>query len=164
MKFSEHAKMILLDGAKSKIRRKGADIQISKFRLFVRDRNEVWTQITESTKLANPVLVIYDKKKGGGIVKFSDPLLCDFTDAMLFWEDVLTLYNLLCFTKEEDREEYNIIKISANGKRISDLFDRFLPWADKALLHSNLLEESGAVQTIIASNMGNDASKFLEGE
>ena len=142
MKFSKNAKMILLDGARSRIERKDVGIQIYKFKLFVRGRDGLWRQVTEETKLANPVLVFYDKKKGGGIVELHDPLLCDFTDAMLFWEDVFTPYNLLCFTKEEDREEYNIIRISANGKGFSDLFDRFLPWADKVLLHSNLLEES----------------------
>lgn len=164
MKFSKHAKMILLDGTRSKIKRKDVVTQIYKFRLFVRDRDGIWRQITEDTKLVNPVLVIYDEKKGGGMVKLHDPLLCDFTDAMLFWEDVLTPYNLLCFTKEEDKDEHNIIKISANGKRISDLFDKFLPWADKALLHSNMLEKSGTVQTIITSNIENDASESFEGE
>lgn len=164
MKFSKHAKMILLNGVDSKIKTNDGVIQIYKFRLFVQDRERIWRQITEETRLANPVLVIYDKKKGGGIVKSHDPLLCDFTAAMLFWEDVLTSYNLLCFTKEEDREEYNIIKISANGKRFSDLYNRFLPWADKALLHSNLLEESGTIQVAIASNMENDAVEIFEGE
>lgn len=164
MILSKKAKKVFLYGTESRTTRQDRWIQVLNFRLFVRDRHGVWIQITENTKISNPVLVLYDAKRGGGVVSLQDPLLCEFTDAMLFWEDAVVPCNLLCFTKEEDAEEYNILKISANGKRISELFDRFLLWADKVLLHSNLLEEMGTVQSIISSNMENDSSEICEGE
>ena len=75
---------------------------------------------------------------------------------MLFWEDVIVSCNLVCFTKEEGKEEYNILKISANGKRISKTFTQFLLWADDVLLHSNLLEaKDGAIRVTDASDMEN---------
>lgn len=165
MILSKKAKKVLLYGTESRTTRQDRWISIIRFRLFVRDRDGIWRQITEDTKLDNPVCVVYDAKKGGGLVQQQDSLLCEFTDAMLFWEDAIMPCNLICFTKEVDKEEYNILKVSANGKRISKAFDRFLLWADKVLLHSNLLEgESSAVQTSITSNMENDASEICEGE
>lgn len=156
MNYSKHVKKILLDGAGSKVVRKGEAVPIFKFRLFVRDLNGTWVQITEDTKLANPVLVIYDAKKGGVLVQQKDSPLCEFRDAMLFWEDVIVSCNLVCFTKEEGKEEYNILKISANGKRISKTFTQFLLWADDVLLHSNLLEaKDGAIRVTDASDMEN---------
>ena len=154
MNNPKHVKKILLDGAESKVVRKGVTVRISKFRLFVRDQNGIWVQITEDTKLANPVLVIYDAKKGGVLIQQKDSPLCEFKNAMLFWDDAIVPCNLVCFTKEEGKEEYNILKISANGKRISKTFDEFLLWADDVLLHSNLLEaKDGAIRVTDASDM-----------
>lgn len=165
MNYSKHVKKILLDGAESKVVRKGVAVRISKFRLFVRDQNGIWKQITEDTKLTNPVLVIYDAKKGGALVQQKDSPLCEFTDAMLFWEDVIVPCNLVCFTKEGDKEEYNILKISASGKRISKTFDQFLLWADRVLLHSNLLEaKDGALRITAAGDLKKDASGLCRGE
>lgn len=164
MNYSKHVKKILLNGAESKVVRKGVAVQIFKFRLFVRDRNGVWMQITEDTKLANPVIMIYDAKKGGVLVQQKDSPLCEFTNAMLFWEDVIVLCNLVCFTKEEDKEEYNILKISANGIKVLKAFDQFLLWADDILLHSNLLEtKEGAIRTMETGDLEMDAASICGG-
>lgn len=161
MILSKKAKKVFLYGTESRTTRQDRWIPILSFRLFVRDRNGIWIQITEDTKLANPVCVVYDAKKGGGLVQQQDSLLCEFTDAMLFWEDVVVSCNLICFTKEEDKEEYNILKVSANGKRISKTFDKFLLWADKLLLHSSLLEDKAdMVQMISIEDSDKDVPKL----
>lgn len=164
MNYSKHVKKLLLYGAESKVVRKGVAVQIIKFRLFVRDQDGIWRQITEDTRLADPVLVIYDAKKGGVLVQQKDSPLCEFTDAMLFWEDVIVPCNLVCFTKEEDKEEYNILKVSANGKKISEKFNQFLLWADMVLLHSNLLEaKDGALRITEAGDLEKDATGLCRG-
>lgn len=164
MNYSKHVKKILLDGAESKVVRKGVAVRISKFRLFVRDQNGTWIQITEETKLVNPVIVIYDAKKGGALIQQKDSPLCEFTNAMLFWEDMIVPCNLVCFTKEEDKEEYNILKISANGKKISKRFDQFLLWADRELLYSNLLEDKGSsIRIAQVSDLEKDVAELCGG-
>lgn len=161
MILSKKAKKVFLYGTESRTTRQDRWIPILSFRLFVRDRNGIWIQITEDTKLTNPVCVVYDAKKGGGLVQQQDSPLCEFTDAMLFWEDVIVSCNLICFTKEEEKEEYNILKVSANGKRISKTFDKFLLWADKLLLHSSLLEDKAdTVQMINIEDPDKDVPGF----
>lgn len=170
MKLSKKAKKVFLYGTESRTTRQDRWIPILKFRLFVRDRDGIWIQVTENTELVEPIFVVYDKKKGCGFVQQPNSRLCDFTDAMLFWEDAIVPCNLICFTKEEDKEEFNILKISANGRRISETFDKYLVWADELfmhsnLLHSNLLEDrADAIQMIGADDLGKNASDLYEGE
>lgn len=143
MNFYKKVKKIILNGTESKVTRQGMWISVLRFRLFVRNRHGDWMQITENTKLDYPVCILYDTKKGGGLVSPQDSSLCEFTDAMLFWEDTLISCNLLCFTKEEDAEAYNILKVSVNGKSFSKLFDKLALWVDSRFLHSNLLGGEG---------------------
>ena len=165
MKLSKKAKKVFLYGTESRTTRQDRWIPILKFRLFVKDQEGTWIQISEDTELVNPVFVVYDAKKGYGFVQQHNSKLCDFTDAMLFWEDAIVPCNLICFTKEEDKEEFNILKVSANGRRVSETFDKFLLWADNLLLHSNLLgDKAGAVQMIGVDDLRKDALGLYGGE